>query len=112
MLNLARYMPDARHRLGDNLGWYLLSLRLIPAVPFFVVNVSMSLTRMKLARFYLISQAGMLPCVMVYVNAGRQFGVIHSAGELLSIRVVGALALLGVFPMAAKLIVRDVGSKA
>ena len=82
--------------------FYLLSLRLIPAFPFFLVNIAMGLTAMRLAPYYLISQIGMLPGTMVYVNAGRQLGSIHSLGDVLSLRVIGALVLLALVPIAAK----------
>lgn len=83
----------------------LLTLRLIPAFPFFLVNIAMGLTAMRLAPFYLVSQIGMLPGTMVYVNAGRQLGAIRSVGDVLSPGVIGSLLLLAIFPLLAKFVV-------
>jgi pyruvate/2-oxoglutarate dehydrogenase complex dihydrolipoamide dehydrogenase (E3) component/uncharacterized membrane protein YdjX (TVP38/TMEM64 family) len=82
--------------------FYLLSLRLNPAIPFFLVNLGMGLTRMKLPSFYLVSQAGMLPGTLVYVNAGTQLASIESSGDILSPGLLLALLLLSLFPFAAK----------
>lgn len=85
--------------------FYLLTLRLIPAFPFFLVNIAMGLTAMRLVPFYLVSQVGMLPGTMVYVNAGRQLGAIRSVGDVLSPGVIGSLLLLAIFPLIAKLVI-------
>ena len=62
----------------------------------------MGLTAMRLIPFYLLSQIGMLPGTMLYVNAGRQLGAIESVSDVLSPGVVGSLLLLAIFPLAAK----------
>jgi pyruvate/2-oxoglutarate dehydrogenase complex dihydrolipoamide dehydrogenase (E3) component/uncharacterized membrane protein YdjX (TVP38/TMEM64 family) len=84
---------------------YLLSLRLIPAFPFFLINLAMGLTNMRLATFYLVSQIGMLPGTLLFVNAGVQLSEIQHAGEVLSPALLGSLALLGLFPLFAKLLI-------
>jgi len=81
---------------------YLFTLRLIPAVPFFVINLAMGLTPIRARTFYWVSQLGMLPATVVYVNAGRQLAAIDSPGGIVSPGLVGALALLGIFPLLAK----------
>jgi pyruvate/2-oxoglutarate dehydrogenase complex dihydrolipoamide dehydrogenase (E3) component/uncharacterized membrane protein YdjX (TVP38/TMEM64 family) len=83
-------------------AFYLLTLRLIPAFPFFLVNLAMGLTAMRLAAFYLVSQIGMLPGTLVYVNAGTQLGRIERTGDILSPALLGSLVLLGLFPLIAK----------
>ncbi len=83
-------------------NFYLLTLRLIPAFPFFLVNIAMGLTAMRLIPFYLVSQIGMLPGTMVYVNAGRQLGAIEHVGDVFSLAVVGSLLLLAAFPLGAR----------
>lgn len=88
--------------IGREGGFYLFTLRLVPIFPFFVVNLLMGLTRMPLRRFYWISQLGMLPATMVYVNAGRELGQIDSLSGVLSPALIASFALLGIFPMAAK----------
>jgi len=83
-------------------AFYLFTLRLIPAVPFFVVNLLMGLTPIKIGLYALVSQIGMLPGSAVFVNAGNQLSKIESIGDILSPSLIAAFALLGIFPIAAK----------
>ena len=83
-------------------SYYLFGLRLVPIFPFFMINLAMGLTRLPLRTFYWVSQLGMLPATVVLVNAGTQLATIQSTGDVLSPRVAGSLALLGVFPLLAK----------
>ena len=82
--------------------FYLLTLRLIPVFPFFLINLVMGLTPLKTRTFYWVSQLGMLPGTAVYVNAGTQLAQIDSLGDVVSPSVLGSLALLGLFPLLAK----------
>jgi len=83
-------------------AFYLFALRLVPAVPFFVVNLVMGLTPIRARTFYWISQLGMLPGTLVYVNAGTQLGQVDSLRGVLSPGLLGAFVLLGFFPMIAR----------
>ncbi len=83
-------------------GFYLFTLRLVPVFPFFVINLVMGLTRIKAAVFYLVSQAGMLPGTLVFVNAGTQLARLESAAGILSPGILFSFALLGIFPIIAK----------
>jgi uncharacterized membrane protein YdjX (TVP38/TMEM64 family) len=83
-------------------AFYLFSLRLIPVVPFFVINLGMGLTPMRLSTFYWVSQLGMLPGTAVYVNAGSELGEVTSLSGILSPGLVISFVLLGLFPWAAK----------
>jgi pyruvate/2-oxoglutarate dehydrogenase complex dihydrolipoamide dehydrogenase (E3) component/uncharacterized membrane protein YdjX (TVP38/TMEM64 family) len=83
-------------------AWYLLTLRLVPVFPFFLVNLLMALTPIGALRFYAVSQLGMLAATAVYVNAGTRLASIASPGDVLSPALLGSLALLGAFPLAAK----------
>ena len=83
-------------------AFYLFTLRLIPAVPFFVINLAMGLTPIRARTFYWVSQLGMLPATVVYVNAGTQLGAIDSLAGILSPGLIGAFVLLGIFPLLAK----------
>lgn len=83
-------------------AFYLFALRLVPAFPFFVINLVMGLTAMRTLTFYLVSQVGMLPGTFVYVNAGTQIGQIDSLGGLLSPGLIGSFVLLGLFPLIAR----------
>ena len=86
-------------------AFYLFTLRLVPLIPFFVINLMMGLTVLKTRTFYWVSQAGMLAGTLVYVNAGTQLAKIESLSGILSPALVGSFALLGVFPFIAKKIV-------
>jgi pyruvate/2-oxoglutarate dehydrogenase complex dihydrolipoamide dehydrogenase (E3) component/uncharacterized membrane protein YdjX (TVP38/TMEM64 family) len=82
--------------------FYLLTLRLVPLFPFWLINLLMGLTPMRAGRFYLVSQLGMLAGTAVYVNAGTQLAAIQSPGDILSPGLLGSFVLLGVFPLLAK----------
>ena len=86
-------------------AFYLFTLRLVPLVPFFVINLVMGLTALKTRTFYWVSQAGMLAGTLVYVNAGTQLAKLESLSGILSPALVGSFALLGVLPFIAKKIV-------
>lgn len=88
-------------------GWYLLSLRLAPMPPFFVVNAAMGLTRMPARTFFLVSLAGLAPLDAVFVNAGHQLGRMGSPADALDPSLVLALALVGVVPLALRLLRRS-----
>jgi uncharacterized membrane protein YdjX (TVP38/TMEM64 family) len=83
-------------------GFYLFALRLTPLAPSFVVNAVLGLTRFPAWRFYLISQLGMLPAALVYVNAGRELAQLDSLRGLLSPELILSLTLLGLLPLAAR----------
>ncbi len=92
-------------------GFYLFTLRLVPAFPFFVINLVMGLTPIRTTTFYWVSQLGMLAGTLVYVNAGTQLGQIESLAGILSPGLVGSFVLLGIFPLIAKRIVATVKAR-
>jgi uncharacterized membrane protein YdjX (TVP38/TMEM64 family) len=83
-------------------AFYLFSLRLIPVVPFFLINLLMGLTRMKVWTFYWVSQLGMLAGTAVFVNAGTQLAQLDSLQGILSPALLGSFVLLGIFPLIAR----------
>jgi pyruvate/2-oxoglutarate dehydrogenase complex dihydrolipoamide dehydrogenase (E3) component/uncharacterized membrane protein YdjX (TVP38/TMEM64 family) len=100
-------------RFGDKLAainagiakdgaFYLFTLRLVPAFPFFVINLVMGLTSIRTWTFYLVSQVGMLIGTIVYVNAGTQLAQLDSARGILSPGLIFSFVLLGIFPLLAK----------
>ncbi|WP_218016576.1 FAD-dependent oxidoreductase [Hydrogenophaga pseudoflava] len=89
-------------------AFYLFTLRLIPVVPFFVINLLMGLTKMKAWTFYWVSQIGMLAGTAVYVNAGTQLGQLTSLQGIVSPGLLGSFVLLGLFPLIARKIVEAV----
>ncbi|TAK43737.1 MAG: pyridine nucleotide-disulfide oxidoreductase [Betaproteobacteria bacterium] len=92
-------------------GFYLFTLRLIPAIPFFAINLAMGLTPVRARTFYWVSQLGMLAGTVVYVNAGTQLAAIDSPAGILSPGLIGAFVLLGFFPLIAKRIVVSVAAR-
>ncbi|MDZ4369398.1 MAG: VTT domain-containing protein, partial [Afipia sp.] len=81
---------------------YLFSLRTIPVFPFFLVNIAMGLTRIRAWTFYWVSQIGMLPATILFVNAGSRLADIDNPSEIASPGVLMSFALLGVFPWVSK----------
>ncbi|MGH8210401.1 MAG: FAD-dependent oxidoreductase, partial [Steroidobacteraceae bacterium] len=115
----SRYLLRAtvQRRLGDRLrplndgvvrdgAFYLFTLRLIPVFPFFLINLLMALTPIRILTFYWVSQIGMLPGTLIYVNAGTELGRIEHLSQIASPRVLLSFALLGLFPWIARGIVR------
>ncbi|MDJ0622951.1 MAG: TVP38/TMEM64 family protein [Desulfocapsaceae bacterium] len=92
-------------------AFYLFSVRLIPVFPFFVINLVMGLTRMPLRTFFWVSQLGMLPGTLVFVNAGKELGQIESASGILSPSLIISFIILGLFPITAKKIMQRVRKK-
>ena len=84
---------------------YLLTLRLVPVFPFWLINLLMGLSPIGAGRFYLVSQIGMLAGTVVYVNAGTQLAGIASARDILSPVLLGSFVLLGLFPWLANALV-------
>ena len=92
-------------------AFYLFTLRLVPVIPFFVVNLLMGLTTLPVRTFYAISQLGMLAATVVFVNAATQLASLHSLSGILSPRIIGSFALLGVFPLIARWVVARVKAR-
>ena len=83
-------------------AFYLFSLRLIPVFPFFIINLLMGLTTMPVRTYFWVSQLGMLPATIVYVNAGNELAKIDSLGGILSPSLIASFAVLGLFPLTVK----------
>ncbi|HWU76731.1 MAG TPA: FAD-dependent oxidoreductase [Rhodanobacter sp.] len=92
-------------------AFYLFTLRLVPVIPFFVVNLLMGLTELPARTFYWVSQLGMLAATVVFVNAGTQLASLDSLSGILSPRIIASFVLLGVFPLLAHWIVARVKAR-
>ena len=114
----SRYLfRDAvRARFGDRLraiddgvardgAFYLFTLRLVPAFPFFLVNLLMGLTAIRAATFYIVSQLGMFAGTVVFVNAGTQLAQIKTLSGIASPGLIASFVALGIFPWIARGIV-------
>ncbi|RUO39884.1 dihydrolipoyl dehydrogenase [Aliidiomarina taiwanensis] len=85
-------------------AFYLLSLRLVPVFPFFMINLLMGLTSIKVWTYYWVSQVGMLLGAAVFINAGTQLAQVTQLSDVVSLDLLGAFALLGVMPLLAKFV--------
>ncbi|MDH3976140.1 MAG: TVP38/TMEM64 family protein [Deltaproteobacteria bacterium] len=90
---------DGIHREGS---FYLFTMRLIPVFPFFMINLAMGLTKMRLRSFFWVSQLGMFAGTVVYVNAGKELAKIDTLAGILSPGLLFSFVLLGLFPITAK----------
>jgi uncharacterized membrane protein YdjX (TVP38/TMEM64 family) len=99
-------LGDRLHKINEGIEregkFYLFSLRLIPVFPFWMINLAMGLTHMPLKTFYWVSQIGMLPGTIIYVNAGRELAKIESLKDIFSPGMIISFALLGIFPLVAR----------
>jgi len=86
-------------------AFYLFSLRLIPLFPFWMINLAMGLSKISLAKFYWVSQIGMLPGTMVFVNAGKELAKIESVKGIFSPSLIISFAFIGIFPITVKKLV-------
>lgn len=91
-------------------AFYLFTLRLVPAFPFFLINLVMGLTALPVRTFYWVSQLGMLAGTFVYVNAGAQLSQLESLQGILSPSLIAAFTLLGVLPWLAKVVIAKIKS--
>lgn len=111
-----------QRRFGDKLkainagvrrdgAFYLFSMRLIPAFPFFIINPVMGLTPIPTWTFYWVSQVGMLPLTAIFVYAGQELARIGSPREILSPTLLTALVLIGLFPLIARKVLEKVNER-
>lgn len=121
---MARFVlrDSIQEKFGDKLAainagiakdgpFYLFTLRLVPAFPFFVINLVMGLTPIKTWTYYWVSQLGMFAGTIVYVYAGTEIGKIESLRGILSPTLIIAFTLLGIFPLIAKWTVNAIKSR-
>ena len=121
---VARYLFDewVQRKMGDRLAkirdkfhqdgaLYLFSIRLVPAFPFFVVNLVMGLTSIKTRAYIAASFLGMIAPSMVFVNAGTQLGQLDSPAGLLSPQIIASFLLLALFPYAAKYFIKALNAR-
>ncbi len=105
-----RKMGKGLQSMRDNLEkdgpFYLFSLRLVPVVPFFVINLLMGLTPIKVLHYVVASWAGMLLGTAVYVNAGTQLSKLESLKGILSPSIILSFVLLAAFPHIARYLVK------
>ena len=95
-----RWIEPVQQGFAKNAFSYLMTLRLIPLFPFFVVNLVSGLTRVSVGTYVIATAIGIIPGSFVYAYAGRQLGTINSLKEIASPNVIGAFVLLGLLALA------------
>ena len=97
-----RRLVEVNQGVEKNGAFYLFSLRLIPVLPYFAVNLLMGLTPIRTWTYFWVSQLGMLAGTVAYVNAGTQLAQVDSLRSVLSPGLIGAFVLLGLLPLAGR----------
>ncbi|MFO0878518.1 MAG: TVP38/TMEM64 family protein [Gemmataceae bacterium] len=105
-----RLMPIERGIERDG-AWFLLTLRMMPVVPFFLINLGMGLTPLPLWVFAGVSWLGMLPATFVLVNAGTEIAHIQDPRDVLSPSFLLALTLIGVLPLVVRYLIRWISER-
>ncbi len=96
---LGKRLTTFQKGFSENAFSYLLTLRLIPLFPFFLVNIASGLTRIRLTAYLAATSIGILPGSFVFSNAGKQLGNIESVQDIASVEVLGSFVLLGVLSL-------------
>ena len=92
-------------KFNENGPWYLLSLRLIPTISFILINLIMGVLPISIKKFYYISQLGMLPATIVYVNAGSEVSKINNVNDIMSLSLLISFVLIATLPLLIKWLV-------
>lgn len=98
-----KWLGPVQQGFAQNAFSYLMTLRLIPLFPFFVVNLVSGLTRMNIGTYVAATALGIIPGSFVYAYAGQQLGTINSLKDIASPGVIGALVLLGLLALVPNL---------
>ena len=104
----SKEMQKINHRINVEGVYYLFFLRLLPLIPFFVVNLVMGLTSVRTVTFFWVSQLGMLPATIVYVNAGLQLNNLNSINDIYSLEFIISFLILAMFPFLVKMILSKI----
>ena len=102
----ARQMQTVNHGMARDSAFYLFALRVMPLFPFVLVNLLAGLTSIRVRQYWWISQAGMFPATVIYLNAGRQLSQLTSIRDIISPGMLAAFALLGLLPLASRWLVK------
>lgn len=98
----AQQMKTVNAGMARDGAGYLFALRMMPLLPFFLVNLLMGLTRIGVCRYWWVSQTAMLPATIIFLNAGRELGKVTSLRDILSPGMVFAFTLLGLLPLVTR----------
>lgn len=102
----ATTMAKLNQGLKSNITHYLFALRLVPVLPFSIINLAMGLTPISAARFAIITLLGLLPSIVLYISTGRQLSQIESLRDILSPGILLLFALIGLLPLASHWLIK------
>ena len=92
--------------MAHNGGYYLFAVRLVPVLPFSVINLLMGLTPFPTRRFAAITFVGLLPTIVLYISTGRQLSQIESVRDILSPTILALFVLLGLLPLVSRWVLK------
>jgi uncharacterized membrane protein YdjX (TVP38/TMEM64 family) len=95
---LNRWLRSIDRGLQEHGAYYVVLLRMTPVFPFWMLNLGLGLTRVRLWDYWWATQVGMLPITLVVANAGASLATVTSFRDVLSLRVLGALCLMPLVP--------------
>ncbi len=99
-------MAKLNQGLKSNITHYLFALRLVPVLPFSIINLAMGLTSISAARFAIITLLGLLPSIVLYISTGRQLSQIESLRDILSPGILLLFVLIGLLPLVSHWLVK------
>lgn len=100
-------MAKLNQGLKSNITHYLFALRLVPVLPFSIINLAMGLTPISAARFAIITFLGLLPSIVLYISTGRQLSQIESLRDILSPGILLLFALIGLLPLVSHWLIKQ-----
>lgn len=100
-------MDKVNTGMARNGSYYLFAVRLVPVLPFSVINLLMGLTPFSIIRFALITLIGLLPSIVLYISTGRQLSQIRSMQDVLSPSILLLFVLLGSLPLISRWILKS-----
>ncbi|MCS3429577.1 TVP38/TMEM64 family protein [Klebsiella sp. BIGb0407] len=101
-------MDKVNTGMARNGSYYLFAVRLVPVLPFSVINLLMGLTPFPVMRFAVITLVGLLPSIVLYISTGRELSQIQSVQDILSPSILLLFVLLGSLPLISRWILKSV----
>ena len=106
LIKFGKKLEIMNSKIDKDCAFYLLTLRLLPASPFLMVNILMGVTNLRAKNYIIVTQLGMLLSTVIYVNAGLRISSIQSVADIFSLPLILALAGLSILPISFRMIVR------
>ncbi|PCJ52238.1 MAG: TVP38/TMEM64 family protein [Planctomycetota bacterium] len=98
----SKKLQTVNEGIEKNGAYYLFAMQLVPVIPFFIINLTMGLTKLSPWKFFTISLFGLAPGCFIFVNAGAELGTVNNFDDIISLRLILSLVLLGIMPLLLK----------